>query len=216
VTAIPLFVRLAGARVVCVGAGPVAASKVLPLAEAGAEVVVVAPEAVAAVREAAAAGRLAWHTRGWSEADLDRAHLVVAGTAAPDVNAAVAAAAAARATLCVRVDREGDGTADFAGVVRRGDLTLAVSTGGRAPALARWLRADLEERYGPEWGDAVALYAELRADPHIRSALAALDPEERRRRWRSLPLTDILRMLRTGRYPEAKRAASSCLSSSSD
>jgi precorrin-2 dehydrogenase/sirohydrochlorin ferrochelatase len=216
VTTVPLFLRLAGARVVCVGAGAVAGAKVLPLVDAGADVVVVAPAATQAVADAAAAGLLTWHARGWAEADLDGAYLVVAGTADAGMNAAVAAAAAARSTLCVRVDREGDGTADFAAVVRRGDLTLAVSTGGRAPALARRLRGDLQERYGPEWADAVALYGELREDARIRQALAALSSEERRRRWRSLPLTDILRMLRTGRYSEAKRAASSCLSSSSD
>lgn len=208
----PLFVRLAGARVLGVGAGPVAAAKLLPLVGEGAEVVVVAPDAVDEVAAAAAAGRLTWHRRGWEPADLDGALLVVAGTGDPLVNEAVAKEAAARATLCVRVDRDGAGSADFAGVVRRGPLTLAVSTAGRAPVLARRLRAELEAAYGPEWGDAVTLYGELRDEV----ALADLPPDERRRRWRAIPVTDILALLRSGRYSDAKRAAAACLSSSSD
>lgn len=212
---LPVFVRLAGARVVSVGAGPVAAAKVLPLVEEGAAVVVVAPQAVPEIRAADAEGRLAWYERSWQPDDLDGALLVVAGTADPQVNAEVAQAAAQRSTLCVRVDARGDGSADFAGVVRRGPLTIAVSTGGRAPVLAGHLRAELEQTYGPEWGEAVALYGELRKDPRITEALAGLPADERRRRWRSIPLTDILEMLRSGRPSDAKEAASACLSSSS-
>lgn len=212
---VPLFVRLAGQRVVCAGAGPVAAAKVLPLVDEGAEVVVVAPEAVPDVRGAAAEGRLTWHARPWNPADLDGALLAIAATADPAHNAEVVRAAGERSTLCVRVDAGGDGTADFAGVVRRGPLTFAVSTGGLAPTLSRHLRAELERTYGPEWGDAVALYGQLREDAGITAALAGLGSEERRRRWRAIPLTDILTMLRTGRFSDAKRAASACLSSSS-
>jgi siroheme synthase-like protein len=213
---VPLFVRLDGARVVGVGAGPIAAAKLLPLVEAGALVAVVAPAASTEVREAAAAGRLSWAARAWCDDDLDGAVLVVAGTSDAAVNTAVAAAAAARGTLCVRVDREGDGSADLGAVVRRGSLTLAVSTAGRAPALARQIRRALEDAYGPEWGDAVELYAELREDPEVRAALAPLSDEERRRRWRAIPLPDILHLLRTSRLSDAKRAARACLSSSSD
>lgn len=209
---LPLFVRLAGARVVAVGAGPVAASKVLPLVDEGAEVVVVAPDADPALRDAARDGRLTWRARPWSDGDLDGALLVVAATASAEVNAAVAEAAARRATLCVRVDRAGDGTADFAAALRRGALTLAVSTSGRAPALARHLRAELESAYGPEWAAAVDLYAALRADP----ALSGLDDRARRARWRALPHADILALLRSGRAVDAQRLAQACLSSSSD
>jgi siroheme synthase-like protein len=213
---VPLFVRLEGARVVCVGAGPVAAGKALPLLDAGADLVVVAPDAVPEVRAAAEASRLTWRVRGWEPQDLEGALLVVAGTADPQVNAEVADAAAKHGRLCVRVDREGEGSADLASVVRRGALTLAVSTSGRAPALARRVREELEADFGPEWGEAVELYAVLRADEQVRAALAGLPDAERRARWRAIPLPDILDLLRSGRFSDAKRAASACLSSSSD
>ncbi|MPZ86638.1 MAG: siroheme synthase [Nitriliruptorales bacterium] len=212
---VPLFVRFDGARVVSVGAGPVAASKALPLLDAGADLVVVAPTASPDIARAAAAGRLTWHRRGFQEADLEGAVLVIAATADPERNAAVARAAADRATLCVRVDRGGQGTAALAGVVRRGALTLAVSTSDQAPALARHLRTELDGAYGPEWGELVALYAELRSDPEIADALAGLTDVQRRARWRAIPVPDILRLIRTGRHSDAKRVASACLSSSS-
>jgi precorrin-2 dehydrogenase / sirohydrochlorin ferrochelatase len=212
---VPLFVRFAGERVVSVGAGPVATVKALPLLEAGADLVVVAPSAGPEITDAAARGLLTWHRRGWQEADLDGAVLVIAGTDDPERNAAVVRAAAARATLCVRVDRGGQGSADLASAVRRGSLTMAVSTSGQAPALARYLRTDLEGTYGPEWGELVSLFAELRGDPDLLAALDALPDTERRARWRAIPVPDILSLIRTGRRSDAKRVASACLSSSS-
>ena len=173
----PLTVDLRGQRVVCVGAGPVAASKALPLLDEGADLVVVEPQAVYEIRAAACV----WRRRPYESGDLDGALLAIAATGVGEVDDRVANDAAAAATLCVRVD--GRGTAAFPAVVRRGPLLLAVSTSGRAPALARRVRERLQAEYGPEWGEAAEALGELRADPEIRDALARLDPAERRRRW---------------------------------
>jgi siroheme synthase-like protein len=215
VTTLALGVRLAGLPVVGVGAGAVAAAKLLPMVDGGARVTVVAPDAVPALAEAAQQGRLAWHRRTWLPADLDGAALVLAATADPEVNQQVTAAAAERATLCVRADAEGQGSADVMAAVRRGPLTLAVSTGGDAPVLARHLRHELEARYGQEWGELVTMLGELRRDPDVRTRLASVSPEQRRSLWRSIPVTDILSLIRKGQRVEAKRVASACLSSSS-
>jgi len=209
---VPLLVRLDGARVVCVGAGPVAAAKALPLLDEGADLVVVAPEAVELI---AAEPRLTWLRRPWSPEDLDGAVLVIAATASPTVNETVTAEAARRSTLCVRVDRDGSGSADMAAAIRRGPLTIAVGTDGRAPAAARLVKHEIEARIGPEWGALVQLYAELRDDPVVRAALAGVDDAERRRLWRALPAADILRFLLIGDAASAKRVATACLSSSS-
>lgn len=220
---VPLLVDVAGRRVVTVGAGPVAAAKTEPLLEAGADVVVVAPDAVAAIRGHAGAGRLAWHARGYGVGDLDGAYLVVAATGDAAVNAAVAADAAALATFCVRTDRAPDtpvapgaGTAALLAAVRRGDLLLAVSTSGRAPAVARYVRGELADAYGPEYGDLVELLADLRGAPEVRLRLDALDGAGRRVAWHSLPMPDILRLLRNGDVPSARELALACLCSSSD
>jgi uroporphyrin-III C-methyltransferase/precorrin-2 dehydrogenase/sirohydrochlorin ferrochelatase len=139
----PLFLKLAGRDVLVVGAGPIGTSKARSLVEAGARVTVVAPEATSELLELAAAGALALHARAFAEDDLDGAWLVIAA-AVPEVNRAVAAAAEARRTFVLAVDDPTSASAYGAGVVRRGGVTVAVSTDGRAPALAGLLREALE------------------------------------------------------------------------
>ena len=213
---VPLLVRLRDQRVLCVGAGPVAKRKLRPLLADGAAVHLVAPEAVDALRDAAAAGRLRWSRRRFELADLDGVVLAVAATASAEVNAAVAEEAARRGVVCVRSDGEGQGSADLLATVRRGPLTIAVSTSGDAPSLARLLRQRLEAEYGPEWGALVALFGEARRDPAVRERMGGLSEEERQARWRSIPVPDTLGLLRAGNVEAAKRTVTACLSSSSD
>jgi uroporphyrin-III C-methyltransferase/precorrin-2 dehydrogenase/sirohydrochlorin ferrochelatase len=136
----PLFLNLHDRLVVVVGAGAVAAGKIEKLLEAGAQVTVVAPDAVDAVRRAATEGRARWQARNFEPGDLDHAWLVVAATGRRDVDAAVALAAAERRIFVNAVDDPQSATAYAAGVIRRGDVTVAISSGGRAPALTRILR----------------------------------------------------------------------------
>jgi len=139
----PLFLKLAGRDVLVVGGGSIGTSKARALLEAGARVTVVAPDVHAELRELAATGALALHARGFVAADLDGAWLVVAA-ATPDVNLAVAAAGEARRIFVLAVDDPASASAYGAGVVRRGGVTVAVSTDGRAPALAGLMREALE------------------------------------------------------------------------
>lgn len=210
---VALTVHLQGQRVAVIGGGPVAAAKISSLGGSGALVAVTAPEAVDSIRAAAGAGALTWHERGYEPGDLDGAVLVVAATSEGSVNARVAADAAARGTLCVRVD--GGGTAALAAALRRGPLLLSVSTSGAAPALARRLRRELEDTYGPEYGDLARLLGELRHDPEVLGRLRGMDDPERRARWRAVLDTDILAHVRNGRTDLAREVALDCLSSSS-
>jgi uroporphyrin-III C-methyltransferase/precorrin-2 dehydrogenase/sirohydrochlorin ferrochelatase len=132
---VPLFVKLAGRPVLVVGAGPMGTQRVRQLAEAGARVTVVAPEILPEAASLAAEVR----RRPFASADLDGVWLAVAA-APPEVNRAVAEAAEARRILVNAVDDPARATAYFPGVVRRGGATVAISTDGRAPALAGLLR----------------------------------------------------------------------------
>jgi uroporphyrin-III C-methyltransferase/precorrin-2 dehydrogenase/sirohydrochlorin ferrochelatase len=132
-------VKLAGREVVVVGGGAMAAVRVQQLCDVGARVTVVAP----AVRDEVAAGAAIVLRRPFRPADLDGAWLVIAA-ATPAVNREVAAAAEERRILVNAVDDPEVATAYSAGVVRRGDATVAISTGGRAPALAGLLREALD------------------------------------------------------------------------
>lgn len=213
---LPLLVELAGARVLCVGAGPVAAAKLTRLLAAGAVIEVVAPSACQAVSDAAAKRRLTWTRRPYRTTDLRGALLVLAATADAGTNDRIAAEARAAATFCIRAGAGSDGSAALLAALHRGPLLMAVSSGGAAPALARRVRDELAERYGPEYGELATLLGELRDDPDIRDALSALSAEERRARWHAVLDTDILSLLRTGRAVTAREVATACLSWSSD
>ena len=139
----PLFLKLVGRKVLVVGGGPVAAAKVASLREAGAEITLVAPEVEPALADLAAAGKISLARRSFDAADLGGAWLVVAA-ATPDVNRVVAAAAESLRLFVLAVDDPEAASAYGAGTLRRGGVTVAVSTNGRAPALAGLLREGLE------------------------------------------------------------------------
>jgi len=211
---VPVTLRLAGRRVVVVGAGPVAARKVASLRADAPDLVVIAPEAVDEIATLGAQGALTWHPRRYAPGDLEGAWLVVAATGVGELDAAVAADAEARGTWCVRTD--GEGSAALAAVVRRGPVQVAVSTGGAGPALAAALRREIDAVIGEEWGTLARIMGELRGDPTVREALAGLPEEERARRWRSVLATDTLTLIRAGNVHRAREVARSCLSSSAD
>ena len=136
---LPLFVTLTGRRVVLVGGGAVAAAKLRQLLAAGADVLVVAPEAHADIVQSG----VAIVPRAFEPADLDGAWLVVAA-ATPAVNRLVAIAAEERQLFVNAVDDPPNASAYLGGVVRRDGVTLAISTSGEAPAIAGLLREALD------------------------------------------------------------------------
>ena len=135
----PSFLKLRGRSVLLVGGGAVAVAKHASLVTAGARVTVVAP----AIDERLRQPGTTLVERGFEPADLDGAWFVVAA-ATPEVNQRVAAAAEERHLFVNAVDDVSAASAYAGGVVRRGPITVAVSTGGGAPALAGLLREALD------------------------------------------------------------------------
>jgi uroporphyrin-III C-methyltransferase/precorrin-2 dehydrogenase/sirohydrochlorin ferrochelatase len=133
----PVFLKLDGLPVVVVGGGPVAASKIGGLKAASAEITVVAPQIVDGISGV----RLL--AKPFEPTDLDGARFVIAA-ATPKVNHEVSIAAAERGIFVNAVDDAAHASAYLGGVVRRGGVTLAISTDGVAPALAGLLREALE------------------------------------------------------------------------
>jgi uroporphyrin-III C-methyltransferase/precorrin-2 dehydrogenase/sirohydrochlorin ferrochelatase len=131
--------KLHGRRVLVVGAGPVAASKLAALRTAGADVTVVAPEVCDAVSNAG----VRIERRTFDPTDLDGVWFVVAA-APPDVNRRVAEEAERRQLFVNAVDDPSNASVYLGGVVRRDGVTLAISTDGAAPALAGLLREALD------------------------------------------------------------------------
>lgn len=122
--------RLAGRRVVVVGAGRVLARRLGTLLDSGARLVVVSPLAAPPVRAVARAARLTWHERDYRLGDLAGAWYALACTDDPQVNAAVVAEAEAARIFCVRADDGSLGTAVTPASARDGQVQLAVLAGG--------------------------------------------------------------------------------------
>jgi siroheme synthase-like protein len=192
----PVLLELTGRRAVVVGELAVEAGKVEGLLAAGAEVTVVAKGPEAALARLEADARVTVHRRGYrGPADLSGAVLCVASAAEPGVRNAIAADARAAGVLVNVMDDVPN--CDFAApaIVRRGDLVVAIGTGGRAPALASRLRAELSERFGPGWTELVDVVSRVRAE-----TLPLLpDFEDRSRRWKAaLDLDELERLLAAG------------------
>jgi precorrin-2 dehydrogenase/sirohydrochlorin ferrochelatase len=154
---------LEGRLALVVGAGEVASRKIQDLLAARADVSVVALRACDSVHSLAQEGRIRLALKPYAAEDLGGAFLVVAATGDEDLNARVATDARAAGVLVNVVDRPALCSFTVPATVHRGDLTIAVSTEGRCPALASVLREELEGRYGPAYSALVELFGELRS-----------------------------------------------------
>lgn len=181
--AYPVLLELRGRRAVVIGSLALSERKDVALREAGADV-----EAFA--------------NHAWRPKDLDGAFLCVASSDDPAERDAVARAARERGVLVNVMDDVPN--CDFAApaVVRRGDLVLAIGTGGRSPALARRIREELEVRYGEEWAETMRVIGAVREE-----TLPSLpDLGTRARRWRAaLDLDEAAALVRAGRPHELRR-----------
>ena len=159
----PAFLDLRGRRCLVVGGGAVAERKVEALREARARVVVVSPTLTSALGALATAGVIEHRARRFRRYDTHGCALVVAATGVGAVDDAVAAAARRVRALVNVVDRPAACDFILPSVLRRGDLQIAVSTGGKSPALAREIRRWLEAQIGEDYGELVARVGRARA-----------------------------------------------------
>jgi precorrin-2 dehydrogenase/sirohydrochlorin ferrochelatase len=181
-----MFVKLAGRRVLVVGAGAVAEAKIRSLLDTGARIQVAALQANQAVREWADADAIVLEERAFELADLDGAFLVVAATSSRELNGLIFVEAQRRGILCNVVDVPELCDFFYPAVVRRGDLQIAISTAGQSPLLAQRIRKRLEQQFGPEYAGWVAQLGGLR-----REVLGSdLPPERKRELLRSLTSQD--------------------------
>ncbi len=195
----PVFLNLAGRRVLVVGGGPVAARKVDALLAADSQVTVIAPRLGRALLRLLASGRIRHDDRAFEPAQLRECVYVVAATDDPATNASVAAAATAARVLVNVVDDGARSSAILPAVVRRGRVTVAIGTGGAAPALASRLRAAIEAVLDASWAGAAALAAAYRERIRYRFP----DLRLRRRVYDWMLDGPVARALRANRRGEA-------------
>jgi siroheme synthase-like protein len=160
----PVALDLAGRRCVVTGGGGEAERKARALLEAEADVVVIAPAVTDGLGDLIRRGELTHVARPYGRGDLAGAFLVIAADADRAVRAAVFAEAEAERVLCNAVDDTEHCHFAVPSIVRRGELLIAISTGGRAPALAKRLRRRLAAELGWEWEALVDVLGEVRAE----------------------------------------------------
>ena len=197
----PVFLDLRGRRAVVIGGGAVAEQKVLGLLSAGAHVTVVSPETTPRLAELAAAGGIDLRRRPYRSGDLAGAWLAIAGTDDRAANAQVWAEAEREGVLLNAVDDLDHCSFIAPAIHREGDITVAVSTSGKSPALAARLRQRVARLVGPAEARLCELLGELRPelaarvpDPHARTAL-----------WYRIVDSDVIEFVRRGDDDGARR-----------
>ncbi len=190
----PLVADLAGRRVLVVGGGAVAERKVEMLLDAGATVVVGAPAVSPALETWAAAGRINLRVSGFEDAWLDDVWLVIAATGEPLLNRRIATLATRRRLFVNVVDDADLSSFHVPAVIDRAPVTIAISSGGAVPVLARLLRERLEAWLDPALGPLAALATRLRG--RIRERLPELGA--RRRFYERLLTGAVPGLLRRG------------------
>ncbi len=202
----PLFLKMRGEKCVVVGGGEVAERKVRVLLDCGAFPVVISPVPNDGLRRLADEGALRVIVREYHPGDLTGVRLVIAATDNDRVNAQVAEEAKGLGILVNVVDSAELSDFILPSLVQRGDLTIAISTGGRSPALARKLRMVLEQELGREYGDLALLLGEVRGE------LRRMGKKVEGDTWQEyLDLELLLHRLKQGEFEVVKRELVSSL-----
>lgn len=197
----PIYLDLRERPCVLVGGGQVAERKALSLLEAGADVTVVSPSLTRKLRELSSSGKINHLAKTYEDRDIAGAHLVVAATSSPEVNTAIGRLCRKKQVLVNVAAPPEESSFIVPSVVERGELLIAVSTGGASPALSKKIRQELEERYGPEYG----LFLRKMAAVRTRLLDEVAGEEARRATLRALVDSDVLELLRQGKEHEADR-----------
>ncbi len=194
----PVTLTLTGRPCLVVGGGAVAERKVEGLVAAGARVTVVSPWLSPALLALATDGRFAWCPREYTAGDAAGFFLVMVATDDRAVNVAVAAEARARGVLINCADDPARCDFIVPSVLRRGPLTVSVSTGGASPIMARLVREEIEALLPETYAALTEIVAAARRVLSARGL--SVDAE----RWKSAVDAELRRLVAAGRSDEAQ------------
>jgi precorrin-2 dehydrogenase/sirohydrochlorin ferrochelatase len=202
----PVNLIVEGKPCLVVGGGPVAAEKAAGLLACGAEVHVVAEQIGAEVRTLP----VTWEERSYNVGEVSGYRLAVAATDSGATNKAVYDDGEAAGVWVNSADDPDNCSFTLPAVVRRGPLMVTVSTGGRSPALASWLKERFAVEIGPEYEVLVDLLAAE------REAIREGGGSTEGRNWQKALDSDMLELIKNGQVADARERLHACLSSSSD
>ena len=197
----PIYLDIREKRCVVVGGGDVAERKILRLLECGAVVSVVSRKLTTALMNMVEQGQIIHVDDNYDQQYLAGAYLVIGATDREEVNDRIAGDCRARGVMVNIVDDPGRCDFILPSLVNRGSLSIAVSTGGKSPALARKLREDLSAQFGPEYENYLDLLGWLR-----EMIIAAGRPAgDNRDTFTALVNSPLHEHIRKGRWQEAEQ-----------
>jgi precorrin-2 dehydrogenase/sirohydrochlorin ferrochelatase len=185
----PVFLNLRGKKAVIVGGGKVAERKAINLIKAGASVKVISPNITKALEKLKRMGLLTHIQRHYKKGDLKNAFIVIAGTSSAQINTKIAQDA--RHLINV-IDTPSEGNFIAPSLVNRGPLTIAISTEGSSPAVAKTIRKELEKLYGSEFTHYLRFLKTMR-----RKAMKEIEDDKKREDFlKGLASEEIFNLLR--------------------
>ena len=190
----PVLLDITGQLVLVIGGGAVAARKVASLLEAGAKVRLVAPELCPEARELAHKSAVEYIPRPFEPDDIGKARLVFCATGNDEVNRQAATMARKHGAWVNVIMNPEMGDFNIPAHIRRGDLLLAVGTGGSSPALSRRIRQQLEREFGSEWAPYLQI---LKAARNLVLAQGGPDQQNRELFYRLID-SDLLQLVDAG------------------
>jgi len=203
----PVFVELAGKKVVVVGGGKVASRKVAALLECGADIYLAGRALAPELQEMVEKERIRFLGKEFDEGFLEEAFMVIAATDNTALNHRISNCARERRVLVNAVDQPPDCDFIVPSIIRRGDLLIAISTSGKSPAMARRIRKGLETQFGQEYEAFLAMMGRLRKE--VLSL--GLSQAENSRIFKEIVDADLLKDFSQGISEETKACLKSIL-----
>jgi precorrin-2 dehydrogenase/sirohydrochlorin ferrochelatase len=198
----PLSLLLNNRAVAVIGGGGIAERKVLSLLDTGAKITVIAPKATKKIKSLAAKKKVVLKLRNFVHDDLKGKLLIFAATNSDEVNKQVSRLARKKGILVNCVDDPKECDFFVPSFFRRGSLLLAVSTGGKIPALAKKIRRDIELSYGALFAEYVKLLAKARGAIYRKAPLSF---QKKRDLIEKMIESNILSLLKKGKKKKVSK-----------
>lgn len=196
----PAFLNLKGEKVIVVGGGKVAERKIAALLKTGADVTVISPEITRKIEKEKQRAGLKHIHRQYRKGDLKNAFLVIAATDSPGVNDMVSKDAPCLINV---VDTPHLCNFIVPSVIKRGPLTIAISTSGVSPALSRSIRKELEKSFSPEFSDYLKSLKVIRSE----AIKTIRDKRQREDFLKAVASEKMIQMLREKGFKKTKKVA---------